>query len=249
MLKLIEEGPLAVRVWNPKLYPQDKSHRMPVITPAYPSMCSTHNVTVSNLTITTQEFGRAAQIADRILAGTENWSALFEKSDFFHRYRYYLQVCVSSTSAECHIKWTGMVESRLRQLIMKLEFVDNLEIVHPFIKPTERHQVCHSEEEKRLAQQGKIVEHDKNGESVASTDVAMDQDENGNGVAATTIWTTTFYIGLQPSRKDPNSTSARKLDISYPIIEFHKLVKAWDQFDVDRYYIHTNHLKRYDQLL
>ncbi|KAJ3325496.1 polynucleotide adenylyltransferase, partial [Gonapodya sp. JEL0774] len=29
ILKHIEDGPLQVRVWNPKLYPQDKLHRMP----------------------------------------------------------------------------------------------------------------------------------------------------------------------------------------------------------------------------
>ncbi|KAJ3345360.1 polynucleotide adenylyltransferase, partial [Kappamyces sp. JEL0680] len=100
---------------------------MPVITPAYPSMCSTHNVTQSTQLITTAEFGRAAEIADRILLGQENWTTLFEKSDFFHKYKYYLQVCASSTSAEAQSKWSGLVESRLRQLIMKLELVENLE--------------------------------------------------------------------------------------------------------------------------
>lgn len=47
VLKPIEDGPLQVRVWNPKIYAQDRSHRMPVITPAYPSMCATHNITES----------------------------------------------------------------------------------------------------------------------------------------------------------------------------------------------------------
>lgn len=80
LLKPIEEGPLQVPVWNPKvsrgrlfdqhwaetddedanpqLYPSDRSHRMPIITPAYPSMCSTHNVTLSTQQIMTAEFKR-----------------------------------------------------------------------------------------------------------------------------------------------------------------------------------------------
>lgn len=74
MLKPIEDGPLPVRVWNPKvlrseilssghtalirtqLYPADRAHRMPIITPAYPSMCATHNVTQSTQMIMTEEF-------------------------------------------------------------------------------------------------------------------------------------------------------------------------------------------------
>lgn len=51
ILKHISDGPLQIRVWNPKLYPADKAHKMPIITPAYPSMCSTHNVSESTKTI------------------------------------------------------------------------------------------------------------------------------------------------------------------------------------------------------
>lgn len=39
LLKPIEDSVLGHRVWNPKIYPQDRLHRMPIITPAYPSMC------------------------------------------------------------------------------------------------------------------------------------------------------------------------------------------------------------------
>jgi len=56
MLKPIEEGPLQVRVWNPKLYQADRAHKMPIITPAYPSMCSTHNVTDSTKAVMFNEF-------------------------------------------------------------------------------------------------------------------------------------------------------------------------------------------------
>lgn len=143
LLKSIEEGPLAVRVWNPKvpfpvssasnpwrtysslqLYPSDRSHRMPIITPAYPAMCSTHNVTVSTQSVMTAEFkrgahpsfqlffspstifGRAASdIVDKVFVGSVPWSDLFASDEFFTQYRYYLQVTAMSSSAETQLKW------------------------------------------------------------------------------------------------------------------------------------------------
>ena len=43
-----------------KLFPGDRAHRMPVITPVYPAMCATHNVTESTQMIMTEEFKRGA---------------------------------------------------------------------------------------------------------------------------------------------------------------------------------------------
>ncbi|KAF8732576.1 hypothetical protein AX14_004185 [Amanita brunnescens Koide BX004] len=105
LLKQIEDGPLQVRVWNPKLYPGDRSHRMPIITPAYPAMCATHNVTASTQMVMTEEFKKGAEIVDRIIVGTASWSELFAKHDFFLKYKYYLQVIASTASQETQIKW------------------------------------------------------------------------------------------------------------------------------------------------
>ncbi|CAG8591893.1 5828_t:CDS:10, partial [Diversispora eburnea] len=125
LLKPIEDGP--VRVWNPKLYHGDRFHLMPIITPAYPSMCATHNVTQSTKKIIEDEFSR-------VMIGTGKWSDLFAKHDFFQKYRYYLQIIASSDNAERQLKWSGMVESRIRHLISKLETVENLNLAHPFVK-------------------------------------------------------------------------------------------------------------------
>ena len=111
MLKPIEEGPLALRVWNPKLYLTDKAHRMPVITPAYPSMCATHNVTLSTQLVKIQDFKRAADITDRIMIGKAKWCDLFAKHDFFRQYKYYLQIIASSDEDEMQRKWSGMTNS------------------------------------------------------------------------------------------------------------------------------------------
>ncbi|KND02181.1 polynucleotide adenylyltransferase PAP1 [Spizellomyces punctatus DAOM BR117] len=217
LLKQIEEGPLAVRVWNPKIYPQDKAHRMPIITPAYPSMCATHNVTVSTQRVTTEEFERAADIADRIMVGSGRWVELFTKSDFFSRYKYYLQVIASSKEAESQLRWAGMVESRLRQLVMKLELVDHLELAHPYIEGFEKVCWCLNEEERNQAAHGQFPPPREEKDLDMST--------------ATQIHTTTFYIGLCIKAKDPNSNAPRKLDISWPTREFVGMVRSWDKFD------------------
>ena len=104
-----------------KLYPGDRSHRMPIITPAYPAMCATHNVTESTQMIMTEEFKRGislpshnqppfllctgADIVDRVIVGTASWSELFAKHDFFHKYRYYLQIIASTGDSDLQIKW------------------------------------------------------------------------------------------------------------------------------------------------
>lgn len=64
-----------LRVWDPKINYADRFHKMPVITPAYPSMCSTHNVGVSTMTLMIEEFKRGAEILKK---GKEIDSVLFD---------------------------------------------------------------------------------------------------------------------------------------------------------------------------
>ena len=83
-------------------------------------MCSTHNVTASTQMIVTEEFKKGgctpllillsyncvgADIVDKVIVGTASWSELFQKHDFFHKYRYYLQVIASTADADMQIKW------------------------------------------------------------------------------------------------------------------------------------------------
>ncbi|GAA5857214.1 hypothetical protein JCM8547_009376 [Rhodosporidiobolus lusitaniae] len=232
LLKPIEEGPLQVRVWNPKLYPSDRSHRMPIITPAYPSMCSTHNVTLSTQQIMTAEFKRAAEIVDKVFVGTAPWSELFRSHDFFSKYRYYLQITASSGSADVQLKWSGTVESRIRQLVMKLEYVDSLVLAHPYVKSFDRTNYCLDEAEQRAVSIGEVPP-----QIEKRTEADLPAGQGG------TVWTTTFYIGLQIERKPVGASGPRKLDISYPTNEFTKLVKMWDKYDADTMGVIVRYIK------
>lgn len=49
-----------------------------------------------------------------------NWSALFEPFQFFEAYKNYLQVDIIAEDDEDLRLWKGWVESRLRQLTLKV---------------------------------------------------------------------------------------------------------------------------------
>ncbi|KAK4698596.1 poly(A) polymerase, partial [Phenoliferia sp. Uapishka_3] len=233
LLKNIEEGPLAVRVWNPRLYPSDRSHRMPIITPAYPAMCSTHNVTVSTQSVMTAEFKRASDIVDKVFVGSVPWSDLFLPDDFFTQYRYYLQVTAMSSSAETQLKWSGTVESRIRQLVMKLEYVETIKLAHPYLKGFDQVSHCLTVPERELVARGDIP-----------LEVSTRTEADLTTEAAGTVWTTTFFIGLVIDRNPGASAKApKKLDISYPTNEFTKLVKMWDKYDPNSMGVMVRYMK------
>ncbi|KAI5481492.1 poly(A) polymerase Pla1 [Pseudohyphozyma bogoriensis] len=234
LLKSIEEGPLQVRVWNPKLYPSDRAHRMPIITPAYPAMCSTHNVTLSTQAIMTSEFKRASEIVDKVIVGSAPWSDLFAPHDFFHQYRYYLQITASSTNADSQLKWSGTVESRVRQLVIKLEYTDSLALAHPFVKGFDRINYCIDEAEQHEASIGNVSP------TIAARTAKDLENVPGGGHV---VHTTSFYIGLSIEKRPPGPGGPRKLDISYPSHEFTKQVKMWDKYDETSMGVIVRHIK------
>ncbi|KAI8641611.1 Poly(A) polymerase central domain-containing protein [Parasitella parasitica] len=236
LLKPMEEGPLATRQWNPIQFPADKSHRMPIITPAYPSMCATHNVTDSTRDIMLHEFCRTGEIADKIVIGTGKWQDLFEESDFFQIYNHYLQIVVSSYSAQSHLQWSGFVESRLRQLVSKLELVELLHIAHPYIRGIEKVHYCFPGKESWDAAHGNFSIADR----TFAVDASLSEQDHIKSISFLSpeekdslrpIYTTTFYIGLKVEPITDESPGPRKLNLVWPTSEFLKSAKIWDKYD------------------
>jgi poly(A) polymerase Pap1 len=95
-------------VWNPTFYPRDRTHLMPIITPAYPSMNSSYNVGLPQLRRIRDELYCAAAIVGKIVNSSENnahnstatttWDELMEENNFFHSHVHYVQVCYARLS-------------------------------------------------------------------------------------------------------------------------------------------------------
>ncbi|KAI8987130.1 Poly(A) polymerase central domain-containing protein [Pilobolus umbonatus] len=234
ILKPMEEGPLAARQWNPEQFPADKSHRMPIITPAYPSMCATHNVTDSTRAIMLNEFKRSSEIADNIMTGNGNWNSLFEESDFFLMYKNYLQIITTSKSSQIHLQWSGLVESRLRQLVLKLELVDQLQLAHPYVKGIEKIHYCLSDSEVWDIAHGK-----SNGGNSFPVNDGLTVKEHMKMLNLTPsepnsleiIYTTTFYIGIKNKRTADTPAGPVKLNFVWPSKEFIKAATSWEKYD------------------
>lgn len=106
LLNPISDGPSGPggphKPWNPKVNPKDRMHLMPIITPAFPAMNSTYNVSESTLRLMKEEFSRANTELSAPTIGAAQWTSLFEKACFFQRYKHYLQIDVMATNEEEH---------------------------------------------------------------------------------------------------------------------------------------------------
>jgi len=148
---------------------------------------------------------------------------------------------------------SAAVESKLRQLVAKLEIIDTLARVHPFIKGFDRTYYALTDED-----QGAIVV--GNPSEALQHRTAADVADNAN---VTPIYTTTYYIGLEiakPGAKEgertdqpaathgtpaPASTGPRKLDISQPTSDFMKLARSWEYYKNDIMGIAVRHIRRF----
>ncbi|XP_039143012.1 nuclear poly(A) polymerase 1 [Dioscorea cayenensis subsp. rotundata] len=121
MLCNIEEGSLGLPVWDPRRNPRDRHHQMPIITPAYPCMNSSYNVSSSTLRVMTEEFKRGHEVCEAMEVNKADWNTLCEPYPFFEAYKNYLEIDIAAENEDDLRKWKGWVESRLRTLTLKIE--------------------------------------------------------------------------------------------------------------------------------
>lgn len=196
---------------------------MPIITPAYPSMCATHNVTISTRNTILKELKRGGDLVDKIFTGQLTWKDLFERHTFFtNGFKYYLSVVSSSRTKEAQLLWGGLVESKVRHLVTDLEHNELIGCARPYIEGFERVHRCHGYEEISAVMNGDLrfqAKDIKTETTEATNDPkhnAVAEEEGGdvkltngakeastNGIGQTTLYSTTYYIGLQLSQREP----------------------------------------------
>mmetsp|Transcript_34034 Transcript_34034/g.63535 ORF Transcript_34034/g.63535 Transcript_34034/m.63535 type:complete len:535 (+) Transcript_34034:58-1662(+) len=123
-------GMTSFKVWNPKTNPADRQHVMPVITPAFPSMNSTHNVTETTKRILLDEFKRGFELVQNVEGSKAEWSDVYAAFPFFQEFKHFLMLEILAKSEDVFNKFSGWVESKLRILVMQLEQVNGMRI-HP----------------------------------------------------------------------------------------------------------------------
>ncbi|KAJ4702645.1 Nuclear poly(A) polymerase [Melia azedarach] len=121
MLCPIQHLPMGHPLWDPTRNVRDRKHLMPIITPSYPCMNSSYNVSSTTLCIIQEEFHQASQMCEEIEAEGRSLVSLFEPFHFFEAFRNYLQIHITAKNAADLRQWKGWVESRLRQLTLKIE--------------------------------------------------------------------------------------------------------------------------------
>ncbi|CAL9729316.1 poly(A) polymerase [Monosporozyma unispora] len=239
LLKPIEDGPLQVRVWNPKIYAQDRSHRMPVITPAYPSMCATHNITESTKQIILKEFKRGVQVTNDIFSNRLQWKDLFVKHTFFQQYKYYLTITAmtNSNDDEQHLKWSGLVESKVRLLMMKLEQLSGVNLAHPFIKPVE---TIYTSSDASSSSNMFVEIMDKYGthtmeQQLDKKYIKVTEENKDKYSDANRVFATTMYVGIDVDEAALTNSNSNdkgkkyKLDIHIPCAEFYNLCHNFNE--------------------
>ena len=225
---------------------------MPVITPAYPSMCATNNITQSTKEVILRELKKGGEIYGDIYNGRKTWKSLFQKHSFFTSgYSHYLSVIAMSRSHAASEVWSGAVHSKIRRLLGAIENADSgVSIVHPYPDGFDRVHRCKNEEEMENVLHGglqhvtKLTEEqikareEKEKEMLANNQdpKAVPQTDGDHSI----IYTTTYYLGLELK-----TTGSKKLDISWPVNEFKTVCLDWEDLVPGTMSVCTVHTRKY----
>ncbi|GAB5592281.1 polynucleotide adenylyltransferase [Umbelopsis nana] len=174
--------------WDPK---KNKHHIMPIITPAFPSMCSTHNVSKSTKTVLLAELTRASKIVDKIMLGTATWRELFEEHNFFSLYKHYIRIGVYSSTPEDQLQWCGRIESRIRRLVAAVETLPQFLVVHPLIDG-----VSAEYDGLTYGQIQAVAFNDYTPNKLFKPPSNGSSKSEANAISQNKLYTTQFYIGL-----------------------------------------------------
>ena len=182
---------------------------------------------------------RGGEIVNNIFAGKLQWKDLFQRHSFFTSgYKYYLSITSAGKTKDAQLIWSGLVESKVRQLVLGLENSGSIQIAHPYVKGFSRVHRCHEDAEIDQVLSGSLAfiardvqtetaevandaRHNAVAHAGAENDLAMleagadgkeksqnssdvghnitagDDKKELNGLEEHTVYTTTYYIGIE----------------------------------------------------
>lgn len=145
------------------------------------------------------------------MIGKSQWRDLFVKHTFFtDGYKYYLSVISASTTKDAQLIWSGLVESKVRHLVIGLEGHNSIALAHPFNKGFERVHKCNTDEEIEKAKSGSLefqvketqtdtndLTHDPKVGIIVTGEATNGDQKPQDEEKSTMVYTTTYYIGLE----------------------------------------------------
>lgn len=109
-------------------YKQMHQHKMPIITPAFPAQNATHNISESTKKVILTELEKACLVTSALIQSPEDptlsWARLFKKFPFFKAYEHFIEIQVLSKTEADHGKWGGFCQSKIKNLLQRLEIAD-----------------------------------------------------------------------------------------------------------------------------
>jgi poly(A) polymerase len=119
-LDFLAKGKGAFRKEDVSLNKSNK-RMMYVISPAFPQMNTTYNVSDSQLKIIEDHLTEAFKTVRLIALGELDWDDLFLSYPFFHDFDSFLEIEVLSKDEASFYKWKGLIQARLRYLLLNFE--------------------------------------------------------------------------------------------------------------------------------
>jgi len=198
---------------------------MPIITPAYPCMNSSYNVSKYTLRIMTEEFARGQRICKNLLDANRKspiedlsaWAALVEPSEFFVKYGSYVVVKTIASDEDKLNRWSGWVESRIRKYLDELDR-HAMDQIYPFPKRFEHKSIENIPFEEEKNKTTKDVEEEKK---------ETEKEERKHAV----YW----YIGIRPHVVNSlrNVDSRKAIDLTTATATWIRGVNMWSAKEED----------------
>ena len=218
-------------VWDPRTNVADRYHLMPIITPAYPEQNSTFNTSVSTRAIMTKAFKEGLSVTENILKNKGTWHDLFSLPEFFGQYKTFIMLTAVANTKDDLLTWYGLVESKIRTLIISLERVPCIDLAHvnpkSYNKVKEEKQPAQTNEDETVTPTKESTEDKKDETDSEEKESAPPEDTEG----------VNWFIGLHfsPTRERLNldlTENARNLrDVIFRQAENIKILK--DGMDIE----------------